>query len=354
MASPKSLKPSRRSFLKLAASTAVAPAVIPATSWAQRKTLVFYNFDGVIGRAFTEQVIPRFEQKFGARVETITMQGSVPPMPKIKAMVEAGRPDADVIPMQLTDYVFARRNNLVIPIGRNEIAEYKNLYPQFITDHGPGLLTWSYGLAYNTRHIKEAPTSWRDLWNPAHKGKVAINDAIIEHALQMVNLTFTGKTMPVNDATFARLTELRPNLLTLYATGAQAEQLMRREEIWMAAVWNSRAAAVQDEGVPIRFIAPKEGVFVRYNPFCIPRGARDPDLAKEWINFVCEKESQGLLAEKGYSGSPNKDVVYSDHIKSRLIVTDPEVIRRSIPEDFDAIVDNVAEWRRRWDGWKQG
>src|SRR5262249_40167434 len=144
-----------------------------------------------------------------------------------------------------------------------------------------------------------------------------------------------------------------PNLLTLYATGAQAEQLMRREEIWMAAVWNSRAAAVQDEGVPVRFTAPKEGVFVRYNPFCIPRGARDPGLAKEWINFVCGKEPQELLAEKGYSGSPNKNVVYSEHIKSRLIVTDPEVIRNSVPEDFDAIVDNSAEWRRRWDAWKQ-
>jgi putative spermidine/putrescine transport system substrate-binding protein len=356
MGARKQFDPTRRRVLSLSGSVLAAvasPFVMSAKAWAQSKTFVIYSFDGVLGRAFKEQVIPPFEQQHGVRIETITMPGSVPPMQKVKAMVEAGRPEADVIPMQLTDYVFARRNNLVIPLGPSDIPEYRNLYPQFITEHGPGLLLWSYGVAYNTRHIKEEPSSWRELWNPAYKGRVAINDPIFEHVLQMVNLTYSGKLLPINDQTFAKLSELRPNLLTLYTTGAQAEQLLRREEVWIGGMWNSRTAAVQDEGVPVRFIAPKEGFFVRYNPFCIPRGARDPDLAKTWINYVCSKEPQGLIAEKGYQGSPNKEVVYSEHIKSRLIVTDPNVIERAVKEDFDAIVDNVADWRRRWDAWKQ-
>jgi putative spermidine/putrescine transport system substrate-binding protein len=357
MRDSKHVKVDRRGFFRLAtaavATSVASPAVFSAQAWAQNKTFVVYSFDGVLGKTFKELIIPPFEAKHGVRIETITMPGSVPPMQKIKAMVDAGRPEADVLPMQLTDYVFARRNNLVLPIGRNDIPEYKNLYPQFITDHGPGLLLWSYGIAYNTNHIKQAPTTWKDLWNPAYKGKVAINDPIFDQVLQMVNLTYTGKPLPVTDETFKRLTELRPNLLTLYSTGAQAEQLMRQEEIWIGAMWNSRTAAVQDEGAPWKFAAPNEGFFVRYNPFGIPRGARDPDFAKEWINYVCGKGPQSILAEKGYQGSPNKDVVYSDHIKSRLIVTDPEVLKRAVKEDFDTIVDNIPEWRRRWDAWKQ-
>lgn len=343
----------RRRFLGLTASALAAPTAISSQAWAQGKTFVIYSFDGVLGRAFKEQIIPPFEKQHGVRVETITMPGSVPPMQKVKATVDAGRPEADVIAMQLTDYVFARRNNLLMPLSASDIPEYKNLYPQFITEHGPGLLLWSYGIAYNTQQVKEAPTSWKDLWDPKYKGKVAINDPIFDQVLQMVNLTFTGKALPVSDETFKHLTELRPNLLTLYTTGAQAEQLMRQQEIVLGAVWNSRAAAVQDEGVPIKFVAPKEGIFVRYNPFSVLRGARDPDLAKAWINYVCSKEPQSLLAEKGYQGSPNKEVVYSQHIKERIIVTDPEVLKRAVKEDFDTIVDNVAEWRRRWDAWKQ-
>ncbi len=344
----------RRSVLKGAGLMLAGAAVgAPWVARAQAKTLTIYSFDGVLGKAFKERIIPPFEQANGVKVETITMPGSVPPMQKIKGMVDAGRPDADVIPMQLTDYTFARRNNLVITIGRNEIPEYANLHPKFITDHGPGLLLWSYGIGYNTKHIKDEPTSWRELWNPAYKGRVALNDPIFEHALQAVNLAFKGTPLPIDDETFAKLTELRPNLLTLYTTGAQAEQLMRREEIWIGGVWNSRAAAVQDEGLPIKFVAPKEGFFVRYNPFCIPRGAANPELAKQWINYVCSKEPQLALAETGYQGSPNRLVEYSEHIRSRLIVANPGILDRAVPEDFDTIVDHVAEWRRRWDSWKQ-
>jgi putative spermidine/putrescine transport system substrate-binding protein len=352
----KQTRVARRSFLRLTASAlaaGVAPAVISAAARAQSKTFVIYSFDGVLGKTFKDLIIPPFEKQHGVKIETITMPGSVPPMQKVKAMVDAGRPEADVIPMQLTDYVYAKRNNLVMPIGRDEIPEYKNLHPQFITDHGPGLLLWSYGIAYNTKHIKQEPTSWKELWNPAYKGKVAVNEPNFDHTLQMVNLTFTGKPLPITDETFKNLTALRPNLLTLYTTGAQLEQVLRQEEIWIGAAWNSRTAAVQDEGIPVKFVAPKEGFFVRYNPFCIARGARDPALAKVWINYVCGKEAQSILAEKGYQGSPNKEVVYSEHIKQRLIVTDPNVFKLAVKEDFETIVDNIPEWRRRWDAWKQ-
>jgi putative spermidine/putrescine transport system substrate-binding protein len=347
---------SRRTMVKrlsaALAGTFAAPALLTRVA-AQSKTLVVYNFDGILGKFVKESWIDPFAQKHGVRVETLTMQGSSPPMAKIKAQVDAGRPDADVIPMQLTDYVFAVRNNLLMPIGHNEITEYQNLYPQFITDHGPGLILWVYGIAYNTERVKTPPKRWKDLWDPAYKGKVALNEALFEQAVQMVNLAWRGKPTPVDDETFAQLAKLRPNLVSLWTTGAQAEQLMRTGEAWITPLWNGRVYTLKDQGVPIEFVKPEEGFFVRYDPYCIPRGAQNPDLAKQWINFICSEEPQRALAEKLYYASPNKKVTYSPDVAKRVVVSSPTDFKLAVKEDYEGIVDDLGAWRRRWDAWKQ-
>lgn len=347
---------SRRTALKglgaLAAAPLAAPVVI-TRSLAAGETLVVYNFDGLLGKVIKDHWIDPFTQKTGVKVEVLTMQGSSPPMAKIKAQVDAGRPDADVIPMQMTDYVFGVRNNLFQTIDAKDMPEYANLYPSYITPHGPKLVLWSYGIGYNTEKVKTPPTKWADLWDPQYKGKVALNEALFDQALEMVNLVVKGKPLPVDDATFAALTKLRPNLATLWTTGAQAEQLIRSGEVSLIAVWNGRVYPLKDQGVPIDFVSPQEGFFTRADPFCIPRGARNPDLAKAFINFSCTVAPQQAMAEKLFYASPNKKVVYSPEIAKRVVVSTPEELARAVPEDYEAIVDNLPEWRRRWDAWKQ-
>lgn len=347
---------SRRTALKTfgvaAAGALAAPSVI-TRSLAAGETLVVYNFDGLLGKVIKDHWIDPFSQTTGVKVEVLTMQGSSPPMAKIKAQVDAGRPDADVIPMQMPDYVFGVRNNLFQTIDAKDMPEYANLYPDYITPHGPKLVLWSYGLAYNTDKIKTAPTAWADLWDPQYKGKAALNEALFDQALQMANLVAKGKPLPVDDATFAALTRLRPNLATLWTTGAQAEQLLRTGEVWIMPVWNGRVYPLKDQGVPIDFVSPKEGFFTRADPFCIPRGAKNPDLAKAFINFSCTVAPQQALAKGLFYASPNQKVVYPPEIAKRVVVSTREELARAVPENFEVIVDNLPDWRRRWDAWKQ-
>jgi putative spermidine/putrescine transport system substrate-binding protein len=354
MAKDFTAKVSRRTALRGLGAAAIAAPAIVTRARADDQTLVVYNFDGTLGKYVKEAWIDPFAADNNVRVETLTMQGSSPPMAKIKAQIDAGRPDADVIPMQLTDYVFATRNNMLMPIGRDEIPEYANLYPEFITDHGPGLILWSYGIAYNTKRIATPPKRWKDLWDPAYKGKVALNEALFEQAVQMVNLATKGKSTPVDDQTFAELGKLKPNLVSLWTTGAQAEQLLRSEEAWLTPLWNGRVYTLQEQNVPVEFVTPEEGFFVRYDPYCIPRGARNPALAKKWINFICGEARQSGLAEKLYYASPNRKVTYSPDIARKVVISKPEDVKRAVKEDYAAIVDELGAWRRRWDAWKIG
>src|SRR5262249_12204804 len=214
-------------------------------------------------------------------------------------------------------------------------------------------ILWSYGIAYNTERVAAAPTQWKDLWNPAFKRRVALNEALFEQALQMVNLAWKGRPTPVDDDTFAQLARLRPNLLSLWTTGVQAEHLMRTGEAWITPLWNGRVFTLKDRGVPIDFVKPQEGIFVRFDPYCIPKGARNPELAKQWIDFICNEQQQRALAEKMSYASPNRNVTYAPEVAKRVVVSSPADFKLAVKEDYEAIVDHLGDWRRRWDTWKQ-
>jgi spermidine/putrescine-binding protein len=338
----------------VAGATLATPMFFTRRAAADPKRLVIYNFDGVLGQFYDEFWIKPFAQANDVKIDTITMVGSAPPMDKLAAQINAGRPEADMAPLQPPQLVFAERNNLLTRIRRDAIPEAANFYDEYITDYGPKLVLWCYGLAYNKQKIGAgAPTRWRDMWDAKYKGQVGLNDALSEQAMQMANLAFGRKPTPIDDETFKSLSALRPNIVSLWTTGAQAEQLFRTEEIAISPLWNGRVFKLIDEGVPLDFVVPEEGFFTRWNAYTVPRGAANPDLAIRFINFVMGDKPQVLLAEKLSYGSPRKNIVYpTAEVARRVVVGSPEAMKKAVPEDFALIADKSPEWTRRWNQWK--
>ncbi len=197
------------------------------------------------------------------------------------------------------------------------------------------------------------PTAWRDMWKPEMRGIAAINDALADQAMQMANLAFGRDPTPVDDVTFEHLTALRPNLISLWSTVAQAEQLFRSGEVGISPLWNGRVFKLIDRGVPLDFVVPEEGFFARWNAYTVPRNAANPDLAMEFIDYVMNEERQLALAVNLSYGSPNKNVVYpNDDVRRRIVVGTPENIAKVVPENFEEIADNSEDWSRRWNQWK--
>ncbi|MGE3926065.1 MAG: ABC transporter substrate-binding protein [Lautropia sp.] len=330
-----------------------APAFYMRSARADPKRLVIYKFDGELGKFYTENWIRPFSQANDVKVDEITMVGSAPPLDKLAAQINAGRPEADVVPLQPPQLVFAERNKLLLKLDRAALTEAENFYPEYITEYGPKLGLWSYGLAFNTQKITTRPTSWRDMWDPKFKGMVGLNDALFEQALQMVNIAFGRKAGQVDEETVKHLAALRPNIVSLWTTGAQAEQLFRSGEIAISPLWNGRVFKLLDQGVPLDFVVPKEGFFARWNAYTVPRNAQNPELATKFINFVMNEKAQSALAEQLFYGTANKKVVYgSDKTKQRVVVATPENVAKVVPEDFVAITDNMPNWSRLWNRWK--
>lgn len=348
----------RRQFLERSGQVGLVTAVglgsLRAAAQTEEKRLVVYNFDGLLGDLVKQEWIAPFEKEFGVKVDPIVTPGSSPPMSKLKQQVDTGTVDADVTFLQQTDYVFAVRNNMLQPMPQAEFPESKNLYPEFVTPHGPSLIIWTYGIAYNTDKIKEPPASWKDLWAPRFKGKLAINEALFDQMLEATNLAFKGTPYPVDDETFARLKELKPNLVTLWTTGAQAEQLFRSGEIWISPFWNGRTFNLQKSGIPLDFVIPREGSFARSDPYAVLRGAKHPTWARRFINFASRADRQLPFAERAFYASPNRLVKYPGDLAKKVVVSSPDAVKKMVKEDYGLIVDHLPEWRKRWDAWKIG
>ena len=347
---------SRREIIKGAgAATATVLATpyffVKAHAASDPKHMRMYNFDGNLGDFYTKHWYGPFMEKFDVKMDFIRLKGSRAPLEKVQAQINAGQPETDDLPLHADQVIFAKRNDLMRNVTRSEIPESKNFYDQFFTEYGPNLVLWCYGLAYNTEKVKPAPTSWKILWDKQYAGKVALNEGLKDQTLQMVNLAFKGSPYPVDAETFKHLSDIRPGLVSLWGSGADAEQLFRNDEIVMTPFWNGRVTKLKKEGLPLEFATPDEGFFVRSSVYGIPKNARNPEMALEWLNWVMGKGPQKKMVEFGY-GTPNKLVEHTPEEAKAVIVADPEVVKKAVKEDFTRILDNSASWTDMWTKWK--
>ena len=90
---------------------------------------------------------------------------------------------------------------------------------------------------------------------------------------------------------------------------------------------------------------------MRSSVYGIPRGASNPEMAHEWLNWVIGAGPQKKMVEYGY-GTFNKLVEHTPEEAANVIVSDPEVMKYAVSEDFNQILDNGKEWTDMWNKWK--
>lgn len=349
-------KYSRRTWLKSAGTLTAGALAAPyfftrAFAQGDPKVIRFYAYDGNLGDLYMRDWYQPFVEMHDLKAEYVRIQGGNAPLEKLQAQINAGRPETDIVPLHPHQFIIARRNDMLTPVARADVPRYKDVYDQYISEYGPGMVLWCYGLAYNTEMVKPAPTSWKALWDPAVAGKVALNEALFEQAIEMANLAYRGKPYPIDDETFRHLDDLRPNLVSLWTNGADAEQLFRSGEIVMSPFWNGRVTTLKKEGLPLEFVVPDEGFFVRHSTYAIPKNTRNLEMALAWLDFVLGEKPQRAMVEFGY-GTPNKTLTYTPEQAKAVVIADKTVVEKAVPEDFERIVDDGPQWKAMWTAWK--
>ena len=145
------------------------------------------------------------------------------------------------------------------------IESLKNVPGTVFGDERPWVcMDWGQtSITYRTDLVDIEEESWGLLWDERYKGRLSMMDSLIDGV--MVAAIYGGAKDPFNMtpdevATTMELLRKQLPLLRFYANSAtEIQNALASGEVVAAVTWNDAYSALKAEGVPVKFMEPKEG-----------------------------------------------------------------------------------------------
>ena len=170
-------------------------------------------------------------------------------------------------------------------------AKYKGLYfdpdDAYSVPYNVGLV----GLIYNTKMVKEAPTSWNVMWDEQYKGKILMFDNPRDAfgiAQKLLGQSFNTTDEAEWKAAAEKLKAQKPIL-----QGYVMDDIFRKMENGEAAIAPYYAGdfiTMHDNNPDLAFVYPQEGVNIFVDSICIPKNAKNKAAAEAYINFLLDPD----------------------------------------------------------------
>jgi spermidine/putrescine-binding protein len=332
--------------------TEVAPAPADADAAVEGELRVFAYEDTV-----TDELLDPFrEANPNLDVRTATFASNQQAAAKM-----AGGFEADVVEVCLDEMSPLQARGLLRPLDPAGVEAWADL--EFTDADGVRedgqvfvvpLSAGPQGLIYNTEAIPGGVDSFADLFDPKYADRVALEGdyslpPIAETALVLgiedpMNLT-SAELEQVGEHLAAHREQFR----TLWRSDSDLVQLFRSGEIDLADAGPGVAQRIREAGVPVEWVAPREGVLSWVCGLAITADAQNPDAAYALINWQASREAQAIRAEGGYVVT--NPTAMSLVPRPYRATADPENIADAIPEteppDFD-------QWTRTFEEFQAG
>jgi spermidine/putrescine transport system substrate-binding protein len=156
------------------------------------------------------------------------------------------------------------------------------------------------GLAYNPKLTKREITSWKDLEDPAFKGKITMfGDDTDFPTSVMIKLGIDPAKSTEEDwkRTAEEAKKLRPQLREFVDNAGMAEGLSSGNA-WISQAYSGDIYQLNIGGSPdIKFVVPKEGATYWTDNMAIPKNAKHPLDAITYMDYVYRPEVAADLVE---------------------------------------------------------
>lgn len=315
------------------ASTVFAPYVK-----AQAKEVRMFTWEGYADAAWVKE----FEDKTGAKVNA-AYAGSVDEM--FAKMSGSKGADFDIVAVDTSSVPRYIQGGLLQPINMSKLSNAANLLSAFQQvpvlqvdgkSYGVPFAWGSLGLIYDTEFFKgKEPDSWSVLWDSQYEGRLlALDDAnnhVVTAALTLgikdpYNLTDEQFTQVKN-----KLIEQKKLLLSYYAGFDEGVELWKKNKIVaMFAMGEIQYKKMIDQGMPVKYIIPKEGAVGWLDCLLLSAGAKDLDLAHQWMNFVLEKKIGTDMSTKFLYGNTTSEVQGMEYASSLSWLQPPEDFNKRV------------------------
>jgi len=338
---------SRRSLLAAGGATLATPSILRAQA---ARELVIVSFAGQL-----QEPHQWLARKMEANVPGLRIRLVPSESQDIVAAIKAaqGFSPFDAMPNGEPPHLIAQRDGYIEKLDAAKVPNAANVIPEFMAKSAGFGVPASYsliGIAYNEKLLKTAPKSWADLWNPEYRGKIAIPRASSNLGLGVLVIAariFGGSEENLEPG-WSKLQELKP---LVGRSPTALLQMLEREEIAIAPIWNNDAAGAASKGLPIKFLQPDPGPVAIVSFMAAIAKTREPDLVNQWMNEILSVEYQQMAANAPYFFGPTvKGVAVPEAARAYTPSTPAEVaklqtvdwskiapVRGRIVEQFDRL-----------------
>jgi len=328
---PSFFNPSRRDFLAGIGVSAVGLSFLGGCGKAAPdKKINFYNWDTYIGKT----TLGDFKDATGIQVDMSLFSNN----DELFAKLRGGNQGYDVI-VPTNDFVQRMvAADMLVPLDHAKIPNMKNIAPEFQDPaFDPGRkwsmpYTWLVlGLGYRKSKIKGVPNDWKWVFDsPQYKGRIGL----LSEAGDLCRLVLKYLGQPMNSADPAALKQVedilirqKPNIAVFHEDNGQ--DLLLSGDIDIVVEYNGDIAQVMKEDPDLDFVVPKQGSQISSDCLCIPKGAPNPDLAHQFINFLLDGKVGAEISKTIQYPTPNaaaKALMDASYRDNPVVFPPPAVI----------------------------
>ena len=333
------------------AAPAETATQVPARAGSEAQVLNFHNWETYID----PKILSDFDEKFNAKINYTLYSSNEQLLEDVHA--NPGAYDL-VVP---SDYMLTimRRENLVVPLNKDNVPNLKNIDPAFLNmPFDPGNrycvpYQWGTGgIGYNIKKTGREIKKWADLFDPAFAGRVAmLNDPRMSMAAVLLYLGYSPNT--TNHAEIEQARDLlisQSKQIKTYTLNA-GQDLLVNGDVDLTVEWSGDIYQVMKDHPNLRYAIPEEGTIVWVDNICIMANAAHPELAEKFINYLLEPQVGAALSNFIRYASPNKASLpfINKADLNNVSLYPPEATRRLMFFLADLGPDDTNFYNAAWD-----
>jgi len=338
-------------------------AVIASLTSSAQEPLTVISWGGAFSDAQKKHMLEPFARDNGTRIMFDTYTGGIA---EIKAQVESGKTQWDVIDVDTFTLERACSEGLLEPLNHNELpkgadgtAAADDFLPNTLTECG--IATWLYSLVigYNTNTIGAVrPSSIADIFDTAkisgkrgfqRKAIGLLEWALLAEGVEREQVYQELSTEAGQQRAFNKLSSIK-NDIVWYDAYSQAPQLLNDGSAVLVQIPHGRIYnAVRNQNSPFAIIW--DGHVYDYDVWAIVKGTSNLELAKRFLSYSTESLPLAGSADLAYSPSRRSSLALMDMddlLRDSLPTSHLELGIQSNPAfwaDYGQILDEkFADW----------
>lgn len=277
---------------------------------------------------------------------------------ELLAKMQAGAKGYDVI--FPSDYMVdvMMKEDLLLKIEPSKIPNNNNLLEKFRSlryNNGTDIYAVPYlwgtvGIGIDTSKVKEYSSSWDMLFDEKYKGKISmLDDMRFGMIPALKNLGYSINTKNTQELEEAKNLMLSQKTLVRAFTSDTYINLLKSGEVWIAYGYSGDIYQAASQNKDIIYLVPEEGTAIWVDNMCIPKSAPNPNLAKQFINYMLEGKVGADISNSTLYANPNREAKkYIDDkiVNNPNIYISDTLIRKS--EFLNDIGEATKEYSKTW------